>query len=107
MSKMLCVIGYATTEETVPGVFEEKIKPMAYYADLIRNTSKYQSTANLNDDISLNNSISIIADPYAFENYAHMRYVDIHGTKWKISDAELAYPRIILNVGGVYNDKTR
>ena len=33
-----------------------------------------------------------------------MRYVEFMGAKWKISSVEVQYPRLILTVGGVYND---
>jgi hypothetical protein len=32
-----------------------------------------------------------------------MLYVEFMGTKWKITNVEVQYPRLILSVGGVYN----
>ncbi|MCM1224006.1 MAG: hypothetical protein NC548_57095, partial [Lachnospiraceae bacterium] len=57
-----------------------------------------------NDDISIANEISIVADPFANENFYSMRYVVFRGAKWKISNVEVQYPRLILTIGGVYND---
>ena len=64
---------------------------------------KRQNSQGVNDDLSLSNVISIIADPFAYENCSHMAYAEIMGAKWKISDIEVQYPRLILTIGGVYN----
>ena len=58
----------------------------------------------LNDDVNISNEISIVADPFAYQNFHAMRYVEFMGAKWKISSVEVQYPRLILTVGGVYND---
>lgn len=103
MAKFYGPIGYAVTEETKPGVWEEKITERMYYGDLSRNTRRLQSTEQLNDNINIANEISIVADPFANENFHSMRYVEFMGAKWKITNVEVQYPRLILSVGGVYN----
>ena len=103
MAKFYGNVGYISTKEVEPGIWSEEIKEIPYYGDIVRNTSKYQSSGGVNDNITINNNISIIADPYAMENFQHMRYVIFMSTKWKIENVEIQYPRIILTVGGVYN----
>ncbi len=103
MAKFYGAIGYAVTEETKPGVWTEKITERMYYGDLTRNTRKLQSTDQLNDNINVANEISIVADPFANENFHSMKYVEFMGAKWKIISVEVQYPRLILTVGGVYN----
>ena len=103
MAKFYGNVGYIKTVEIEPGIWEEQAIEQPYYGDLVRNTSRYQSSGGVNDDISINNNISIVADPYANENFQHMRYVVFMGTKWKITNVEVQYPRIILTLGGVYN----
>lgn len=103
MAKFYGKIGYANTVETKPGVYEEQIVERSYYGDLIRNTRRLQSTDQVNDDINISNEISIVADPYATNNFHTMRYAVFMGTKWKISNVEVSYPRLILTLGGVYN----
>ena len=103
MAKFYGKIGYANTVETKPGVYEEQIVERSYYGDLIRNTRRLQSADQVNDDINISNEISIVADPYATNNFHTMRYVVFMGTKWKISNVEVSYPRLILMLGGVYN----
>lgn len=104
MAKIYGEIGYAVTTETSPGVYEDTIVKRNYYGDLIRNTRRLQSSDQLNDNINVTNEISIVADPFANENFHCMRYVKFMGTKWKVSNVEVQYPRLILTLGGVYND---
>lgn len=104
MAKFYGVIGYAETAETVPGVWSEEIIEREYYGDLIRNTRRLQVSDSINDNVNVANEISIIADPYANRNFHSMRYIEFMGTKWKISNVEVRYPRLILTIGGVYNE---
>ena len=104
MAKFYGPIGYAETVETKPGIWEEQITERMYSGDLLRNTSRFQTTDKLNDDINISNEISIVADPYANKNFHLMRYVEFMGTKWKISNVEVQYPRLRLTLGGVYNE---
>ena len=103
MAKFYGPIGYAVTEETAPGVWQDKITERMYYGELVRNIRKLQSADQLNDNINVANEISIIADPFASENFHLMKYVGFMGAKWKITSVEVQYPRLILTVGGVYN----
>lgn len=103
MAKYYGVIGYAETVETAPGVWKEKIIERAYYGDLIRNTRRLEGNNQVNDNVNIGNEISILADPYANENFHAMRYIEFMGTKWKITNVEVRYPRLILTAGGLYN----
>lgn len=105
MAKWYGKIGYAETVETAPGVWSESITEREYFGELIRNIRRLQTGDKLNDDINISNEISIIADPFANENFHSMRYVEFMGAKWKITNVEVQYPRLILTVGGVYNGK--
>lgn len=103
MAKMLAKIGFAEQVETAPGVWEEQFTERLYYGDLIKNTRRLQSTDGVNDNITISNEVSIIADPYANQNFHTIRYVEFMGTKWKISMVDVQYPRLIMSVGGVCN----
>ena len=104
MAKWYGIIGYAETVETVPGVWKEQItKRSYYYGDLTRNSRRLQTADKLNDDININNELSIVSDPYAMNNFHSMRYVEFMGTKWKISNVEVQFPRLVLTLGGEYN----
>ena len=103
MAKWFGNIGFATSIETKPGVHVDKIIDREYYGDVSRNTRRLQSVDQVNDEIVVNNEISIVSDPYANENFHNMRYIEFMGSKWKISNVEVRFPRLILTIGGVYN----
>ena len=99
MAKFYGPVGYAETVETAPGVYVEKITERMYFGDLTRNTRRLQSSETLNDDTNVANEISIVADPFANQNFHRMRYVGFMGANWKISNVEVHYPRLILTIG--------
>ena len=103
MAKWFGKIGFAETKETKPGVWEEIITVREYYGDVTRNTRRFQSSENLNDNIVVSNDISIVADPYAIQNFHSIRYIEFMGTKWKIDNVEVSYPRLILTLGEICN----
>ena len=105
MPKFYGKIGFEESVETVPGVWEETITERNYYGEVVRNTRKLGASNHLNDDISINNEISIIADPYAKDHFHSMRYVEFLGTTWEVTSVEVQYPRLILSLGGKYNAK--
>ena len=103
MAKFYGKIGFGKTVETEPGVFEEEITSRNYYGDTIRNSRMLQSSDSINDNINIANQISILADPFAKDNFHTIRYAEYMGTKWKVTTAEVLFPRILLTLGGVYN----
>ena len=92
------------TEEVEPGIYVEKIVENEYYGDVIKNTRRLREANKVNDDVNVSNQFSIIADPFANNNFHAMRYIMFMGVKWKITDIEVQYPRLILSVGGLYNE---
>jgi hypothetical protein len=106
MAKFYGLIGYGFSEETVPGVWADAITEHMYVGDVIRNSRKLQENENLNNDISVGNSISIVADAYANEHFFAIRYLRWAGTNWIVSNVDVQSPRLILRLGGVYNGPT-
>ena len=104
MAKWFGAIGYAETVETSPGVWEEQITERHYYGELRRNSRRLQTSDKVNDDITINNELSIVSDPYAFENFHAMRYAKWMNTMWKITDVQVEYPRLTLSLGGLYTN---
>lgn len=104
MAKFYGIIGYGETKEMKPGVWEEEITERNYYGDVLQFGRRWESGEHLNDDLNVSNKISIVADPFAYQNFHAIRYIVWMGSKWKISNVEVQYPRLILSIGGVYNE---
>ncbi len=108
MAKFYGKIGFTGPQvESAPGVWDDVITEKHYRGDVVRNSRKLSEGENLNKDLSVSNSISIVADPYASENFHAMRYIEWAGTLWIVSDVDATNrPRLILRLGGVYNGPT-
>lgn len=96
-------VGYGTSVETAPGVVKDVITEISYYGDVIRNTRVLHEGDRVNDDLSVGNSISIVADAYAIKNIFAMRYVEWMGALWVVTEVQVQRPRLLLTLGGVYN----
>ena len=103
MARFFGAIGYSVTEETAPGVHKEIITEKPYYGDVVRSTRELREGEQINDDISVQNSISIVADAYANEHIFAMRYIRWQGVLWKITKVDVQRPRLVLRLGGVWN----
>jgi len=99
-------VGYGESVETTPGVWEDQIVERSYFGDVIRNARNLREGENLNFDLSVQNSISIVADAYANEHFFAIRYVEWAGTLWTVTSVEVQSPRLILRLGEVYNGRT-
>jgi hypothetical protein len=110
MARFFGKVGYGTSEETDseehPGVYADTIIEYEYYGDVIRDTRDLHEGDHLNKDISVQNSISIVADEYAIEHFFAIRYVEWAGTLWTVSNVEVQRPRLLLRLGEVYNGPT-
>lgn len=106
MSKWFGKVGYGFNVESGSGVWTTTILERSYYGDMTRTASSQQESESLNDNILLKNSVSIIADAYALQNFSQIKYVTIMGVRWKVKTVEVRHPRLELSIGGVYNGPT-
>lgn len=105
MAKWFGKIGYAETQE-IPansGIWKTIVIPREYFGEVVRNTRRLQAASKVNDDVVVSNEISVVADPYAIQNFHNIRYIEFMGTNWKVNTVEVQYPRLILTLGEVYN----
>ena len=107
MGKFCGGIGYAIQVENPPGsgIWKDQIVEKIYRGDVILNQQRLEKTEGVNDNVTLDNSISIVADSFAYENFGYIKYVIWNGRKWKIQSLAINRPRIILQIGGPYNAK--
>lgn len=103
MAKFYGKVGFGVTRESAPGVWTTQIEEVSYSGDVTQNARRWQQGAHLNDDLTLNMTISIIANDYAMTNLGAVKYVIFKGVKWKVTAVDIEHPRIILTIGGVYN----
>lgn len=105
MARFYGEVGYGDPEETPSesGVWVHTITEFPYQGDIIRNVRRLDGSQKVNDDISVSNSISIVADQFAIDNFRKIKYVRWDGVLWTVDSVEVRRPRLILNLGSVYN----
>jgi hypothetical protein len=106
MARFYGRVGYGTTVESAPGVWTDEIEEHFYYGDVIRDTRDLREGQDLNLELTVQNSISIVADAYANDHFFAIRYVEWAGTLWVVSNVDVQSPRLILRLGEVYNGPT-
>lgn len=103
MAKFYGIIGYTDSIETAPGVWTDGYTECNYSGDVLKITRRWQAGEGVNDDLTIDNKISIVADPFAYQNFHKMKYIEWMGSLWKIINVEVQRPRLILTIGGIYN----
>lgn len=101
-------VGYGQSVEDPPngGVWVDQIDEYSYFGDVIRNARRLDNGQTLNNDISVVNRISIVADQFAFQHFFQIKYVEWMGVRWIVTSVEVQPPRLILSIGSVYNGPT-
>ena len=106
MNKWFGTIGFAWTEldPDNPGVYVEKKAERQYYGDILHFSQRWATVSDKeNDDITVNNRISILSDPFAMNHFHQIRYVEWLGIKFKAVSIDVDYPRLTITLGGEYN----
>ena len=106
MAKFHGRVGFGEAVEEQPGVFADEIVEHLYYGDIVQNRRTLQQGEYLNQDLTISNSISIVANAYASNHFFAIKYVEWAGEFWTVTDVEVQAPRLILQLGGVYNGPT-
>ena len=108
MARFYGEVGYGNSIETPSnsGVWVDTITEYSYQGDVVRNSAALNNTVKVNGDITIGNSISIVADQYAVDNFYNIKYVRWMGGLWAITSVEVRTPRLILSLGSVYNGPT-
>lgn len=106
MAKFHGKVGFVDYVETAPDVWQEVASEKEYSGDIKRKNNRFVSATTLNDNLAINNQIEILADPYINQHFPSIRYVNWNGCNWKVTSVEDQFPRLILNLGEVYNGTT-
>lgn len=107
MPKFCGKIGYALPAEDPPGsgIWVDTIVERTYFGDVTRNNRRLENSGQLNDNVRISNSFSIVADEQAYAYFHLIKYIEYKGVKWVVSSVDASQPpRLVLEVGGVYNE---
>ena len=99
-------IGFGLSVETDPGVWSDEISERDYFGEILNTTRYREESDNVNDNVRLQQRLSIVADPFINDNIYAIKYVRWAGSTWRVNSVEIARPRLILTLGGVYDGIT-
>lgn len=105
MSRFYGPIGFVVQIEDPEdsGIWIEQPIERNYRGEVRRNYKKWDNGDQLNKNLNVNNTISIVADPYASSHLMAIRYIKWLDGYWEITSVEVNFPRLVLSIGGVYN----
>lgn len=103
MAKFYGAVGFETESETAPGVWSKTTTERNYSGDIIRNVKRIEPGVSTNDNLVVNNQISIVADAYASNHFFAIKYAKWMGVNWKVKSVDVQRPRLILTLGEIYN----
>ena len=108
MARFFGEVGYGESVETPPGSgnWVDVITEHSYFGDVARADRNLSSDDKVNSDVTVMNVISVVADAYAEGNFLNIKYVRWAGRLWTVTSVEVRAPRLILNLGSVYNGPT-
>lgn len=108
MARFSGLVGFSDQQvETSPGIWESKTVERRLRGDILRHAFSFQAPDKINDDLTISNRVSVVADEFAFKNYPTITYVKWNNVAWKVTEVEVQRPRLILSLGGVYHGQGR
>lgn len=103
MARTRAIVGYRESVLLAPGSYGEKIVERPLRGTVEKLSQKMEMGEKVNNDLSINNTLSLVADAYAREHFAAIVYVAWMGSLWTVSSVKVERPRLILQMGGIYN----
>jgi hypothetical protein len=116
MAKFYGTIGYSVTKEIMvddgsgsevgTGKWVDEVIEKLYTGDVIKPAYKWRSTDNINPDVVVSDTISIIADGFMLSNTHSMKYVRWRDACWSIVGVDIERPRVLITLGGLFSGQT-
>lgn len=97
-------VGYVHSEDIGNGVWEPRVEERYLYGDIIRDSRKTDNDSSVNTEYGITAQFSLVADSYCYNHLEYLRYITYRGIKWEVTSVDpTGFPRLIVNVGKVYN----
>lgn len=104
MARFSGVFGYGVQTEVSNGVWEDTIVERSYQGDVVQ-VAKWdrENNTTVNDDLMVNQTVSIVISDNATGNFLDIRYVRWSGVLWKPKSVEVQHPRLLVRLGEPYH----
>lgn len=105
MARFSGMVGYSIGQvENVPGVYENGFEEHKMSGDILERSLSRIEADQRNDNLTTGNQISVVGDEFSFSNFSNIVYVVMGGVKWKVTQVQVKMPRLLLSLGGVFNE---
>lgn len=92
--------------ETEPGVYEPTVVVKPIKGNVVSNHYQHQnSDKSTIDNVRITNQLSIVANQFLNEHISNLMYIEFQGVKWKVESFDIRPPRVVVSLGGVYNEQ--
>lgn len=102
MSRFSGKLGFVMTHETEEGVWLENIVELPAKGTIRSLYVRNDNSSSVNANLRLTNEISILMDTKIHIYLESLKYVVFKGSKWEVQSIGVNYPRLTINLGGLY-----
>lgn len=102
MSRFSGKLGFVITRETEEGVWLEDVAEIPVKGTIRSLWVRNDNNASVNTDLRLTNEISVLMDTKIKTHLETLKYVVWKGLKWEVQSVGVNYPRLTINLGGLY-----
>lgn len=93
--------------EIEPGVYKPQVVVKAIKGSVVSNSYQHQnSDKSTIDNVRITNQLSIVANQFLNKHITNLMYVEFQGVKWKVESFDIQPPRVVVSLGGVYNEQS-
>lgn len=102
MSRFSGKLGFVITRETEEGVWLEDVVEISVKGTIRSLWVRNNNNASVNTDLRLTDEISVLMDTKIKTHLETLKYVVWKGSKWEVQSIGVNYPRLTINLGGLY-----
>lgn len=102
MSRFSGKLGFVMTRETEEGVWLEDKVEIPVKGTIRSLYVRNDNNSSVNSNLRLTNEVSILLDSNVQTYLETLKYVIWKGSKWDVQSIGINYPRLTINLGGLY-----
>lgn len=102
MSRFSGKLGFVMTRETEEGVWLEDKIEIPVKGTIRSLYVRNDNNSSVNSNLRLTNEVSVLLDSKINTYLETLKYVVWKGSKWEVQSIGVNYPRLTINLGGLY-----
>lgn len=102
MSRFSGKLGFVRTRETEEGVWLEDSVEIPVKGTIRSLYVRNDNNSSVNTNLRLTNEVSVLLNSKIQTCLETLKYVIWKGSKWEVQSIGVNYPRLTINLGGLY-----